>query len=467
MLFPTLAFHVYFLIVFALNWLLARAREWRQIMLLLASWLFYAVWDGRFVALLMGSALLNWGCARAMLAWPRGQRALLTLGVLANLGTLAFFKYFDFFRSGLNALLAQAGLHAAIPAIDIVLPVGISFFTFQGISYIVDVARRDSPPAGLLELAVLMSFFPHLVAGPIVRPAHILPQLRADPVLSRGAAATSLVLIVWGLFKKAVIANELAVRFVDPVFNAPGDHGAIDLVLAAYGYAAQIYCDFSAYTDMAIGFAGLLGLRFPVNFNQPYRAASLQDFWRRWHITLSSWLRDYLYIGLLGGSRQAAWRTYLALFTTMVLGGLWHGASINFLIWGALHGGMLAIERVWRAVRPDHWPRLPDWACRVLTFHFVTLAWIFFRCHAFGDALGFVRRIVAGMPGPVTLSPWCAGLIVVGMACHYGPADAVQRIGARLRRWPGWTAGLAVAAALVVIEGLRGAGVAPFIYFQF
>ncbi len=467
MLFPTLVFHGFFLIVFALNWLMRRAGDWRQIMLLVASWIFYGWFDSRFVLLLLTSAFLNWGAARLILGDPARGRFWLSAGVIANLLILGFFKYYGFFTLEVNAALAALGWSSSLPVIDVILPVGVSFFTFQGISYVVDVWKGRSEPARLLELTFLMSFFPHLVAGPIVRPGHILPQLRETPWLSRGAAATSLVLIGWGLIKKAVIANELGVQLVDPVFNDAAAHSALDLVIASYGYAIQIYCDFSAYSDMAIGFAGLLGFRFPRNFDQPYRAASLQDFWRRWHISLSSWLRDYLYIGVFGGSRQALWRTCLALFGTMVLGGLWHGASINFVIWGALHGGMLVAERLWQRWRPEHWPVLPAWIGVIVTFHIVTLAWIFFRIPQFEDATAFIGRIAAGQPGSFIASPWTLGMIVLGLACQFGPHDAIQRLGRRLSVLPFWAVGLLGTLLLLVVEGLRGAGVAPFIYFQF
>ena len=467
MLFPTLIFHVFFVTVFFASWALRRAGDWRLILLLVASWIFYGWFDARFVVLLLASALLNWAAARLILAQPGRARWWLTLGILANLGILGFFKYYGFFIAGANAALAAAGWTDRIRALDIILPVGVSFFTFQGISYIVDVRHGKSEPARLLELTFLMSFFPHLVAGPIVRPADLLPQLREVPRLSRGMAATSLVLIGWGLIKKAVIANELAVHLVDPVFSDPQVHSAADLLLACYGYSIEIYCDFSAYSDMAIGLAGLIGLRFPRNFDQPYRAVSLQDFWRRWHISLSFWLRDYLYIGVFGGSRQALWRTCLALFGTMVLGGLSHGARLNFVIWGALHGGILVVERLWKMVRPAAWPRLPQWVGIVVTFHIVTLAWVFFRSAQFGDAVAILGRIVGMKPGQFIASPWTVGMIVLGLACQFGPPDAIQRLGQGLCRVPFWGVGIAGTVLLLIVEGLRGAGVAPFIYFQF
>jgi D-alanyl-lipoteichoic acid acyltransferase DltB (MBOAT superfamily) len=458
MLFPTLAFHVFFLAVFALNRLMARARDWRVILLLLASWLFYGLWDARFVALLMASSLWNWLWAR-VIAWGKGPRLLwLWLAILGNLGVLGWFKYAGFLADLAGMPLAQA----------IILPVGISFFTFQGLSYVIDVYNGRTRPARLLDLTLLMSFFPHLVAGPIVRPSHLLPQLRHAPRLGRQEAAACLILILWGTVKKAVIANDISVHLVDPVFADPAGHSSLELALAAYGYAVQIYCDFSAYTDMAIGLAGLLGFRFPRNFDQPYRAASLQDFWRRWHISLSSWLRDYLYIGAFGGSRQALWRTCLALFGTMVLGGLWHGASWNFVIWGALHGGVLVAERLWQRARPAAWPTLPAWAGTVITFHIVALGWIFFRCTEFSGAIAFLRGIAAGRGGGAPLaSAWVLALIALGMACHFGPRHAVQRSARALAVLPGWAVGLIGTLVLLVVEGLRGGGIAPFIYFQF
>jgi D-alanyl-lipoteichoic acid acyltransferase DltB (MBOAT superfamily) len=320
--------------------------------------------------------------------------------------------------------------------------------------------------AGLLDMTLLMSFFPHLVAGPIVRASHLIPQFRSVPALGRAMVAMALLLIVWGLFKKAVIASELATTLVDPVFFDPAARSSLDLTLAAYGYAVQIYCDFSAYTDMAIGIAALLGYRFPHNFNQPYRAASLQDFWRRWHISLSSWLRDYLYIPL-GGSRHGLERLCLALAATMLLGGLWHGASWNFVIWGALHGGVLAAERLWRDYRPRGWRELPKPLGILLTFHFVTLTWIFFRSPGFEDALAFLGGIAAGNWSATILTPLGLVLIAMGMALHFLPADGTRRIAIRARALPAAAAGALTGFAILIVDAMRPEGVAPFIYYQF
>jgi D-alanyl-lipoteichoic acid acyltransferase DltB (MBOAT superfamily) len=470
MLFPTLTFGLFFLLVFAIVWAANGSNEWRKILLLLASWIFYGAWDWRFVALLIGSAFLNWGCA-ALVARTgiEGQRkAIMLAGMAGNLAILGVFKYYDFFLEQLGGLLGTLGFARDMPLMQIVLPVGVSFFTFQGMSYLIDVWRRRIAAADLLDITLLMSFFPHLVAGPIVRGSDLLPQFREAPRLTRDQASIGLVLIIWGLFKKAVVASELSTGLVDPVFFDPAGHSRIDLIAAAYGYAVQIYCDFSAYSDMAIGIAALLGYKFPLNFNQPYRATSLQDFWRRWHISLSSWLRDYLYIEALGGNRRGFARQCVNLAVTMLLGGLWHGAKWTFVIWGGLHGGVLAIERVWDRYRPQGWPRLPAWAGLLITFHVVVLGWIFFRAETFGGAMTFLHGVFAGTGvAVVTMTPLAIGLIVLGLAMNAPPGDIGQRLALKLRLLPGWALGVLAGVTIMLIDAMRFEGVAPFIYYQF
>ena len=468
MLFPTLSFGIFFLLVFAGAWLLRGSNEWRKIFLLVASWIFYGWWDARFVLLLIASAVLNWGAARLILAAgerPRLRNLWLAGGVAANLAILGFFKYYGFFMVQLEATLHVLGWQRDLAILQIVLPVGISFFTFQGMSYLIDIYRRQTEPAGLLDMTLLMSFFPHLVAGPIVRASHLVPQFRRVPEISRSMAAMGIALVVWGLFKKTVIASELSTALVDPVFFDPAAHGSVDLLAAAYGYAVQIYCDFSAYSDMAIGIAALLGYRFPHNFNQPYRARSLQDFWRRWHISLSSWLRDYLYVSL-GGSRHGLKRLCFALAATMLLGGLWHGASWNFVIWGALHGSVLAAERLWREFKSAGSPELPAWAGILVTFHIVLLGWIFFRAASFADALAFLGGLSSG-GGAALLTPLLLALILLGMSLHFMPRFSVQQVALRLRALPAPAFGFAVGLAVLCIDAMRPEGVAPFIYYQF
>lgn len=468
MLFPTLTFGLFFLIVFPAVWA-ARSNEWRKLLLLVASWVFYGAWDWRFVPLLIGSALINWGVA-ALIARSddaRRRKALLIGGVAANLLVLGFFKYFDFFAEQAGSLLTLFGIGRDAALMQVILPVGISFFTFQGISYVVDVHRGRVPATRLLDILLLMSFFPHLVAGPIVRAADLVPQFQQTPKLNRGMVSMGLLLIVWGLFKKAVIASELATQFVDPVFSAPAAHGSLDLILAAYGYAVQIYCDFSAYSDMAIGIAALLGYRFPRNFDRPYRAASLQEFWRRWHISLSRWLRDYLYIEALGGGRGGKVRLYRNLMITMLLGGLWHGAAWTFVIWGGLHGGALVVERVWATSPRTRGIVLPHWAKVALTFHVVTLGWIFFRAASFGDALAYLGGIFAPATGAVTVTPLILVLILFGLAIHALRWDSMTRLAERLRTLPAPALAGGLVAAMLVVDAMRFEGIAPFIYFRF
>ena len=386
----------------------------------------------------------------------------------ANLLILGFFKYYGFFLEQLQPLLAGIGLARDLPLLQVVLPVGISFFTFQGMSYLADVhARRRLQPAALLDVTLLMSFFPHLVAGPIVRGSDLLPQFERTPRLTRDMATMGLVLIVWGLFKKAVIASELSTGLVDPVFFDPSAHSRTDLIAAAYGYAVQIYCDFSAYSDMAIGIAALLGYRFPLNFNQPYRAQSLQDFWRRWHISLSSWLRDYLYIGALGGNRRGFARQCANLLVTMLLGGLWHGAKWTFVIWGGLHGGVLALERIWERFRQPEWPRLPRVVGLLVTFHVVLVGWIFFRSESFGQALAYLGGIVTSGAESAELTPLALVLILFGLAIHFTPPDLGQRTAMVLRDLSAPAMGLVAGATILLVDALRFEGVAPFIYYQF
>ena len=466
MLFPTLAFGVFFLFVYFTAWSLDRENGRRKVFLLLASWFFYAQWDWRFVGLLILSAVLNWGVA-ALIARRPGRKNgwLVGLGGAANLLILGFFKYYGFFVEQAGELLARFGWERDLPLLQVILPVGISFFTFQGISYLVDVHRGKTPPAkSLLDVMLLMSFFPHLVAGPIVRASDLLPQFDRTPRLTRVMATHGLLLIVWGLFKKTVIASELSVNLVDPVFFDPTAYGAIDIAAAVYGYAVQIYCDFSAYSDMAIGLAALLGYSFPRNFDQPYRAASMQQFWRRWHISLSSWLRDYLYVPL-GGGRKGLFASCINVFITMVLGGLWHGAAWTFLAWGALHGGVQVIERLGRAALGDR-KVVPTVVGVLVTFHIVCLGWILFRAESFGLAMQMLEGL--GRIGPVAvLTPLLLTLIVGGLAMHWLPPRAVEGAAERLQAAPSLTLGLLIGAAVLMVEAVRPEGVAPFIYFQF
>jgi len=464
-LFPTLNFALFFLAVFALAWALVPWPGLRKLALVLASYGFYAAWDWRFMGLLLLSTTLNWAGGH-LVATPKlaaSRRLVLGLVIGADLALLGLFKYFNFFMESLGTLLATFGAGRDLPFLAVVLPVGISFFTFHGISYVVDLARGDlKRPAGLLDMALYISFFPQLVAGPIVRAAHFLPQMErpADP--TRIAATRAFLLIAGGLFKKVIVANTLATQLVDEAFRDPGQLGAIDLALAAYGYALQIYCDFSAYTDIAIGLAALLGYRFPQNFDQPYRADSLRAFWRRWHISLSTWLRDYLYIPL-GGS-AAGWLRYRNLLITMLLGGLWHGANWTFVIWGGLHGLWLAGEHALNRAAPGGWRRV---AAVLVTFHFVCLTWVFFRASDLDGALDYLAGFSRLAQPSRLVTPLLLALIGLMLAGQFLPRDRVERAEAIAGRLPLALQGALLGLAIVAIDAMGPSGVAPFIYFQF
>jgi D-alanyl-lipoteichoic acid acyltransferase DltB (MBOAT superfamily) len=474
-LFPTADYALFFLGVFAVAWALrSRLRE-HKLFLLLASYGFYAHWDWRFLPLLVGVSLVAFGVARALqrVSAPGRRRALVAGGVTVLLSTLAVFKYATFAATSLVDLLELCGVRwtpAELP--ELALPVGISFFVFHGISLIMDVQRgKVTVPVRLLDALLYVAFFPQLVAGPILRASSFLPQLTRPPEPVGLEVPRAIELVVLGLGKKVLVANFLATRLVDPVFQAPAGHSGLEALLGIYGYAAQIYCDFSGYTDVAIGSALLLGYRFPQNFDAPYRAASLQDFWHRWHISLSSWLRDYLFIPL-GGSRAGEARTLVNLCVTMVLGGLWHGAAWTFVLWGALHGAGLVIHRLWsrsglRAVQAVR--GAPGWrvVATLLTFHFVCLGWVFFRATSAEAALGVLGAVLQ----PWTLGPWLTPALVLAVALgtlgQWTPEAARRAVRGWMERLPVPVQGVAFALAVLVIEVLGPSGIAPFIYFQF
>ncbi|HEY6056367.1 MAG TPA: MBOAT family protein [Gaiellaceae bacterium] len=470
MLFPTVTFAVFFLVVLPLSWaLMPRQRLW-QLFVLTASFVFYAWWDWKFVFLLGGSIVGNHVAAHGIAA-SRGRlrKAWLTAAVALDLGLLGYFKYAGFLVSSADNVLSRIGVAGAQSVVNVTLPVGISFYTFMAISYVVDVYRGTLQPAPFGRFAVYLSFFPHLVAGPIVRGSELLPQLEEPRDPRRVDTTRAFFLIVSGLFLKVVIANHLATHLVDDVFAAPDRHSSLEVLIGVYGYAVQIFADFCGYTNIAIGIALLLGFEFPQNFANPYTAVSLQDFWRRWHMTLSRWLRDYLYIPL-GGSRKGKLLTYRNLLATMLLGGLWHGAAWTFVAWGGIHGVGLAVERLWRDLRRGE-PRdsaLKRWAGRIVTFHVVCLGWIFFRADSFGRAGQVISQLFTawGRPSPlVTTSVLLA--IAVGIAGQYVPLRSVGALAAGFRRLPLPAQAVALAVCLMVIDTLGPPGVAPFIYFRF
>jgi D-alanyl-lipoteichoic acid acyltransferase DltB (MBOAT superfamily) len=386
---------------------------------------------------------------------------ILGVAVALDLGVLAAFKYYGFFVQSLAHGLDDVGLGLPLPLLAIALPVGISFFTFQAISYVVDVKRRVVPPSSLVDVAVYLSFFPHLVAGPIVRAKEFLPQLAAPRDPSRVAVGSGIALIGLGLVKKVVIADFLARTVVDPVFAVPDAYSAPDVWLAAYAYTAQIFCDFSGYTDMAIGLALLMGYVFPQNFRSPYRATGFRDFWRRWHMTLSRFLRDFLYIPL-GGNRGGRAKTYRNLLITMVLGGLWHGAAWPFVLWGAFHGvGLIAEHALGGRLRT------PGWLRWLVTFHLIVFGWILFRSQSIDLAGSFLSRLA--VPGDATL--WSVPVvlaIVVVIGLQLLPEKPLERLQVRIERIRPAVLGAGFAVLVLFVGAtVSSQGVAPFIYFRF
>ena len=472
MLFPTATFTIFFVVVLPLSWLLMpRGQRWRPF-IVAASFVFYAAWDWRFVLLLAASILWNQQFALAIHRKADGsaRKRWLLAAVAGNVALLGYFKYYDFFLTSTNNLFAHAGVDVPVEARSIVLPVGISFFTFMGISYVVDVYRGDFRPTGLGKFAAYLSFFPHLVAGPIVRPGELVPQLDSPRDPRYLDTSRAFFMIATGLFMKVVIANYLAANIVDDVFGAPTQHSSLEILVGIYAYAVQIYADFFGYTNMAIGIALLLGFRFPQNFDAPYSATSITDFWRRWHMTLSRWLRDYVYIPL-GGNRGSRLFTYRNLMLTMLIGGRWHGAGWTFVAWGAIHGTALVAERWWTG-RPGHVERASSswrrgWQ-RFLTFQVVCFGWIFFRADSFEDAWDVIVRLFTawGEPSPLVTGGVLAA-IAVGIGSQYLPRRLPVAVMARFSRLPIPAQAAVLSIALLVSHAMGPEGVAPFIYFQF
>ncbi len=464
MVFTELRFLVFFVAVFGLYWSLSGSTS-RKVLLLVSSYLFYAGWDWRFASLLALSTVIDYAVARSLGSEgsDRRRRWLLMVSLTANLGILGFFKYFNFFVESGVEFLGWLGLPADAPTMSIILPLGISFYTFQTMSYTLDVYRRKLAPAGALDVAVFVAFFPQLVAGPIVRAADFLPQLYEPRRWAAVAVRPALTLFLIGYIKKACIADNIA-PIVDLYFAGPTTFDAASAVLAVLLYAVQIYCDFSGYSDMAIATAALLGYHFCVNFDAPYLAASVTDFWRRWHISLSTWLRDYLYIPL-GGNRRSTLFTYRNLMLTMLLGGLWHGAAWTFVAWGALHGLALAAERALGiGVEVRGWRRL----VRVpLTFWWVCIAWIFFRADGFAAALVTLRSFVLfDSPGHRSFPGFLYGVFGALAIVHMLPR-LLPALGEGWRRIPPWSFALIYGVAFALATTAIPLQYRPFIYFQF
>lgn len=477
MLFDTLAFFVFLAPVVAIYWRL----QWRSqnIALLAASYFFYGWWDWRFLGLIAISTVVDFYCAHVIARSPRAaqKRSALALSVILNVSFLGFFKYFNFFVDSLAELTNTFGLPIHHTTLQILLPPGISFYTFQALAYIVDVYyRRITPANSFVDYALFISLFPHLIAGPIQRPSHLLPQVQAPRVLEADRFFGGCLLIATGLFRKCVVADNCSLLAEAAFTGRLGEASLPVLAIGSYAFAWQIYGDFSGYSDIARGSAQLLGFHFMVNFRQPYFATSIQDFWRRWHISLSTWLRDYLYIPL-GGNRGGEARTYRNLMLTMVLGGLWHGANWTFVIWGAIHGAALSFERLGRALlwlgeRPPAESRKEmtsavSWMSRVAIFHVVCVAWVFFRAGSMSDAMALLKGATRWRWSPefgtaaTFLAAFVFPLVVMDFINEVRREEYLfERADVRVR--------VAIALSLMVSVFLfTGSSANAFIYFQF
>jgi D-alanyl-lipoteichoic acid acyltransferase DltB (MBOAT superfamily) len=477
MLFPTVTFAVFFAVVLAAAWALRpHPRIWR-LFLVAASWVFYAWWDARFVALLAAAIAANHVFAAGIAAGGRRAKVWLAAGVAANLAVLGFFKYYGFFVDGLLDALSAVGLAPSPPLLQVALPVGISFFTFEAIAYLMELQRGVVERLPLLDLATWLSFFPTLVSGPITRPSEFVPQLTDPTPADAVEMHRALWLIGRGLFKKVVVASFLAEAITDGIFATPGQYSGPEVLVGIYAYAAQLYVDFSGYTDMAIGLALLLGFRLPENFRAPYSATSVQDFWNRWHLTLSRWLRDFLLQPLTLRSRRTPAAAARNIVVVMLLAGLWHGAGWTFVVWGAIHGLALALERLHRERRRARLragdrlgsrPATP-WRsvrARLLTFHVVCFAWIFFRADSLSGAGRVLARLTVIDPAPA-VTPLLVLVLAAVLAAQHLPAGIGRRAAERVEALHPAAVAVAAGVGLLLVDALGPDGVPPFIYFRF
>jgi alginate O-acetyltransferase complex protein AlgI len=471
LLFNSLKYGIFLVVVFVVFWALVRVRLARMLFLLGASYYFYANWNPTFLLLIWFSSSLDFFLGGTMALtdkrWQR--RAMLVTSITVNLGLLCVFKYADFFLDSVSTGVLALGLDPVRLRLDFILPVGISFYTFQTMSYIIDIYRdKLKPTYRYHEYLLYVSFFPQLVAGPIVRAADLLPQFDKKPMLTSSQGSKAIWLIMAGLFKKVIIADYLDIMLVDLVFSDPVRYTSLEAIAAIYAYALQIYCDFSGYSDVAIGSAMLLGYKIPLNFDAPYTALNLRDFWRRWHISLSFWFRDYLYIPL-GGSRGSAVRTYFNLWATMMLCGLWHGADWKFVFWGFLHGVGVMVTRMWqrftgKTQAATVWGRA---ITTLLTFHFVCFAWVFFRADSIGMGWDIVSLAFAGIWHAPNLTWMVAALMALGFAMHWTPTKWEDAAREQFNRLPAPGQALVLFVFVVVLYSVASTEGKPYIYYQF
>lgn len=475
-------------ILFLIPYMSIRHTTLRIVYVALFSLYFYYKCSGWYVLLLLLAASSDFLIAQRLNRSHDKvyRKKMVTLSMAINLGVLTYFKYFNMIASLLTLGLSKLGIFLGQTSWgqiewepwDIILPVGISFYTFQTMSYIIDVYRGEIQPLRRwIDYVFYVSFFPQLVAGPIVRAKDFIPQIYRNPFLGKSEYTEALMLIISGLIKKAIISDYISANFVDRIFDAPTLYTGFENLMGVYGYALQIYCDFSGYSDMAIGIALILGFRFNINFDSPYQSASITEFWRRWHISLSSWLKDYLYIPL-GGNRKGHIRTYTNLFITMLLGGLWHGAALRFVLWGAMHGVALAIHKLWSSIFPssnlpaDRLPWYRRYLGRLITFHLVCLSWILFRAESMEIVVQILQQIWDSFHIEVIWQfvvgyKMVVSLMILGYLMHFVNSARMQSLQHRLMVSPFAVQVLLLIVVIFIVIQMKSSEIQPFIYFQF
>ena len=484
MVFSSLVFLFCFLPLFLVCYFIPKKRKIRNIVLLVFSLLFYGYGEPIYLSLMILSIVVNYFIAIIM-DRKNNKKLWLVVACVFNLGLLFLFKYSNFFIENINSIF-----RSNFNLLSLTLPLGISFYTFQTLSYVIDVYRNDVKAEKHFGIyATFVSFFPQLVAGPIVRARDFIPQIRRPLMVTSDMFGKGVFCIIAGLFKKAVISDYISVNFVERIFDQPDLYSGLENLLAVYGYTLQIYCDFSGYSDMAIGIALLLGFEFPKNFDNPYKSSSITEFWRRWHISLSSWLKDYLYISL-GGNRHGKLRQYFNLLMTMLLGGLWHGASLNFILWGGLHGLFLCVDKMWKSIcpvlspisylprkgatpTPRPWHTYPIiFLGGLLTFHLVAACWVLFRAPSFDIAQQVFDQILHKFQPQIFLQ-WCTSykavgsLMLLGYLLHFLPSSLFDRLHRLITKLPLILQALLIVIVIYIVIQIKSSDVQPFIYFQF
>jgi alginate O-acetyltransferase complex protein AlgI len=475
MLFTNGNYFIFLAIVFFAYWLLATGRRVPVLFLLAVSYYFYALWNPKFLGLIFLLSTVDFAVALGLgrirgRAW---RKLLVSLSVLTDIGVLIAFKYFNFFSESLTELLSHAGWRVSSFSLgNLILPLGLSFITFRSLSYVIDVHRgRLAPTRHYFDYLTFVAFFPTVIAGPVVRAADLLPQFRTRPELTSEQGTQAIFLIMLGLIKKIAIADFLGNNLVDRVFDQPQLYSSLETLAAIYGYALQIYCDFSGYSDIAIGSALLLGFKLPLNFEAPYRASDLRDFWRRWHISLSTWLFDYVFVSL-GGLRKRRFNLYRNLVLTFLVGGLWHGAAWTFVFWGGLHGVGLSLNHWWAARRRSSKGerRISSWWSRTIgvavTFHFVCLTWVVFRAESLTSAWQVLKRLGALQFSRGNLSTSILLVLSLAYLSHWTPRIITEPVD---KTWAWLPAPVQAALILCLAMGLYyvAGAEAQFIYGNF